>query len=353
MTTTVTVYRSSDASAPVLTGVAGSLLAVLDGCLVNGYGSQTAAGWTKPFSNSGNVGCYQNSAVSGTGFCINVNDNGPGAGGGLEARVTGFKTMSALNTGTGQFPTSAQLAIGIGALVIRKSTAASSTARNWTLIADNTVFYFFAETGDNTSPFTTYPFLFGDIFSYKTNDVNRCIMIGRNIENSNSTTQDPLSALFAASTSFLAQTMFGHYMAGNYTGVGGSIIVGKHIDHAKMGQFGANVSTSGTTGISGNSNVAIGAANSSATGSFPYPNGPDGGLYLSPIWVHHNGWVRGYLKGLWAPCHDRPLNHNDTFSGTNNMSGKSFVVQSIPAPLLSGPILFAGQVHIETSSTWS
>ena len=47
---TVTVYRSTDASAPVLTGVAGAMKAVLDACLVNGYGAKAAAGWSAPFS---------------------------------------------------------------------------------------------------------------------------------------------------------------------------------------------------------------------------------------------------------------------------------------------------------------
>jgi hypothetical protein len=85
--------------------------------------------------------------------------------------------------------------------------------------------------------------------------------------------------------------------------------------------------------------------------NFPYPNGPDGGLYVSPIWVHHSGAVRGYLKGAWAPLHDRPLNHNDTYSGSGNMSGKSFLSQNIPAFISSATL--AGQVHLETSTTWS
>jgi hypothetical protein len=96
--------------------------------------------------------------------------------------------------------------------------------------------------------------------------------------------------------------------------------------------------------------IALGY-NSAGPNNFSYPNGPDGGLYLSPIWIHHSGSIRGYLKGLWAPCHDRPLNHNDTFSGTGNMAGKSFLVQDIPAWVQN--VSQVGQVHIETSNTWS
>ena len=40
---TVRVYKSTDGSAPVLTGQAGSLTTLLDAVLVNGYGAATAA----------------------------------------------------------------------------------------------------------------------------------------------------------------------------------------------------------------------------------------------------------------------------------------------------------------------
>lgn len=41
------IYKHTDASAPQMTSAAGSLLAVLDACLVNGYGAKSAAGWSK------------------------------------------------------------------------------------------------------------------------------------------------------------------------------------------------------------------------------------------------------------------------------------------------------------------
>ena len=47
---TVRVYRWDDASAPVLTGEVGKLAALLKACLVTGYGSKTAAGWSNPYS---------------------------------------------------------------------------------------------------------------------------------------------------------------------------------------------------------------------------------------------------------------------------------------------------------------
>lgn len=353
---TVTVYKSSDGSAPVLTGSVGTLLTVLDAILVNGYGSKAAAGWTKPFANSGNIGCYQNNATDGTGFCLNVNDAGPGAGGAREARMTGFETMSALSTGTGQFPQLSQLGIGIGAVVLRKSTTADATARVWTCIADDTVFYFFAETGDQSSPLAAYPFIFGDFFSYKISDPYRCCIIGRNIENSAAIGNEPFSALLVSATNnFLSSTLIGHFIARHWTGVGGSKQVGKHVDHGKAGMFGSSASSTGVGTIApGNTGTFALGVCKFGFNLIPYPNGPDGGLYLSPIWLHHDNAVRGYLKGLWCPLHDRPINHNDTYSGSGNLSGKSFIAQAIPAAGMTGNnSTDVGQVHIETSTTWS
>ncbi len=358
--TTVTVYRSTDASAPTLTGQAGSLTTLLDAVLVNGYGSQPAAGWTIAFTTTSKRS-YRVSAVDGTGFYLNVDDSAVTTA--KEAYMTGFETMSAFATGTGQFPTSSLLNLGTspaGAVVCRKSTTADSTARAWTIVADDTCFYLFAETGDNTSPLQTFPFMFGDIFSYKSSDAYRCMIIGRNIANSAALMNEGFAQLHSTNVNFLTLTMIGHYMARSWTTAGGAIPFGKHIDHGKMGCFGSNLSLTGTsilTEIGVGSFVCQIGANSIGPAVLAYPNGPDGGLYLSPIWVHHSGSVRGYLKGLWAPLHDRPLNHDDTYSGTGNLSGKSFVVQSIVSSIPNGignvNTALAGQVHIETSSTWS
>ena len=337
--TTVTVYRSSDASAPSLTGQAGGLITVLDACLVNGYGSQANAGWTKAYSGT-NKAAYRNSAVDGTGFYLHIDDTGTNNTA-KEALMTGFEVMSGIDTGTGQFPTSAQLNLFAGSVtggvVCRKSTTADSTVRNWTLVADDTVFHFFAETGDATNPVAAYPFSFGDIFAYKSSDAYRCLIQGRPLANSGNTTTDVWGTFSLVNNTSLTSTLAGHYMPRTWTALGGSVQVGKHTDYFKTGYVNTGGMSYGYT---------------AATNYFPYPNGPDGGLYLAPVWVHHTNAVRGYLKGLWCPCHYLPLNHNDTYSGTGNLSGKSFVVQNIITSNGSN-LGLGGQVHVETSSTWS
>jgi hypothetical protein len=353
MSNTTVIYRSTDTSAPVLEGVNGSLVTLLDACLVNGYGSKAAAGWTIAYTLT-NQRVYRNSTSLGTGFYLNVDDTGSGSGGATESLMTGFQSATAIGTGTGQFPVYGQLNFGIGAVVCRKSSSSSATARAWTLIADPTCFYLFTETGDITNPTMATSFMFGDFFSYSSTDVYNCMIIGRIQENQSGPAYDWScygngfgGNLFSSVMTF---TLPGHFLAANQTGVGSSVNFGKHIDLAKSGYCGCT-SYSGTQYSSVNNTYPLGGATNYQS-ALTYPNPVDNGLYLSPLWIHHNGALRGYFKGLWVPVQAMPLVHNDTFSGSGTMTGKSFVAQYIIANNTNNGFT-PGEFIIETSSTWS
>lgn len=321
---TVRVYKSTDTSAPVLTGVAGSLVALLDAVLVNGYGSMTAAGWTKPY-NATNKGSYRMVTSGNTGFYLDVNDAAPTTA--KEAQMRGYEVMTASATGTNPFPTVAQSSFGA---ICRKSTSADSVARPWFIVADGSCLYIFIDTGDYTSPNYSMGFMFGDIFSYTSGDAYRCVCIGRGTENSALDNYENLPLIQQTATT-LSNALTMHYIARTWTGTGASIGFSKHAS-----LLAASTGGSFTTG--------------STSAQVTYPNGPDSGLELSPIWVAHNAAVRGYLKGLWAPLHYQPLGHGDIFSGTGNMSGKSFLALNIRSSAGSAT---PGQIVVETSDTWS
>jgi hypothetical protein len=273
-----TFYQSTDASAPVLTGADGSLIALLDACLVNGYGAKVAAGWTKPFSSGINKGVYR--AGGGNRFYLNVQDNGPGAGTFKEARAWGYEVATAQDTGTGQFPTAAQLAAGI---IIRKSATADATARAWTLAADDRTFYLFVQTGDSGG--TYLAFAFGDFFSLLTGDGFRTMIVGRATENSAVLTVDNLDLLLNPGAS-PATAMTGHYWPRAFTGLGGAAQFAKRGDANENGA----------------------AVNYVLHGLMPYPNPVDGGLYLSRVYMHETagasgGALRGNMRGFWQFCH--------------------------------------------------
>jgi hypothetical protein len=360
---TVRVYKSTDASAPSLTGQVGSLTALLDAILVNGYGALTAAGWTINQTTTNKRGYKQNltGANNSSGMLLYVDDTASGAGGAKEARVCGFETMSAITpTGTGQFPTSAQSLLGTGQLIIRKSATADATARAWVAVANGQTLYLFVESGDNTAPLATTTFCFGDFKSYKTSDQYAVMIIGRQTENSGSSSADALHAVqFPTSSnvtiSAISTTMYGHYIARNWTGVGGSVKFGKPTDYSRfcaseqavlLGAWTAEGQT-----IAGGGLFALGR--NASTIQWPGPNGPDSALALAPVYLGHNWAIRGYLYGLWHSMHDRPLGHADAITvAGGNLNGKSLLNQAIQAFVNGSANAESGQVLVETSDTW-
>lgn len=150
-------YRSTDSGAPTLNGTPGSLIGLLDACLVNGYGSKASAGWTKDYSGT-NKAVYRPS--HGSRFFMRVLDDGSdGTNGARVARVRGYETMSDVDTGTGPFPTDAQVS---GGLFVGKSSTADSTARPWVVLADGKrVILMIAHHASHTQSYTQS--FFGDL----------------------------------------------------------------------------------------------------------------------------------------------------------------------------------------------
>jgi hypothetical protein len=311
---TVTIYKSTDTSAPSLTGQAGSLITLLDAVLVNGYGSKAAAGWAKSFSGT-NQATYRPGA--GTQFYLHVNDAAPSTA--KEARVWGSETASAVLTGTNLFPTAAQQASGLFA---RKSTTADATARVWVVGADDRTLHMFVATGDSASVYLGWSF--GDFVKLGT-DAYNCQVIARDSENS-ATTTTSVERMALLSTA-LTGTAGGHYVARAYTGVVGALNNGVHADSVKCGAA-----------------AVMGGGGSSA---MQYLNGMDGGLYLSPIWLHETGTqtVRGRMRGLWNFCHNvSAVNDGDTFSGSGSLSGRTFLIIKSAGS--------SGLYVLETSDPW-
>ena len=202
--TSVKHFHSAMVGAPVLSGTAGAMAALLDACLVNGFdvkagtslvvasgiatlsfgGTHSAAvdsvilisgvtgaltalngeqkitaigagfvkfataaadgtaagsvsfkmapiGMLSPFTGT-NVRTYKSADPAGTGMILRVDDTAT-----TSCRVVGYEQMTDINTGTGPFPTAAQMA---GGGYWSKSNAANATAAPWLLIGDGRSF---------------------------------------------------------------------------------------------------------------------------------------------------------------------------------------------------------------------
>lgn len=307
---TVRIYKSTDSSAPVLSGQAGALIALLDAVLINGYGSATPAGWAKAFSGT-NLAAYRPPA-GGNRFYLRIDDTGTTNG-----RGVGYETMSDVNTGTGDFPTAAQVS---GGLYWPKSNTADATARPWIIAATDRMLIMHVSSASTANATNASVCVFGDIKSYKSGDAYGTIHIACIGSTPNSANN------FSALASALSAASNGHFMARTQAQTGTSVTIGKHTDMCK----------SASTPRIGND------------GGLTYPHPPDGGLYMAPLWVHEPIAlaVRGTLPGLWAPLHNKPLEHLDTFSGTGALAGRTFLALKM-YDNNSG-----GECFLEVSDTW-
>lgn len=302
-TSQFTIYQSSDAGAPALNGLTGSLLNLLDTILVGpGYGSKPASGWLKPFPNTGSVGCYQLPNGS-CGLCYHLMDNGPGAGGGTEARLTGWDTISSIFngavTGSNQWPTATQLALGNGAVIARKSVNTTNTARNWIAFADSRSCYFYTQA-EGTSTYVA--FMMGEIYSsvISGSDNYRGVVIGRVGENNSVGAWDRLDIY-----NLIGNATTGHFISRTYTGYSSGQTFGKLGDYAK------------------------GAGAGYLAGGNIYPNPTDGAVYLARVYVHSptDNYIRGYMRGFWHFCHPiASVSDGFRFSGSGDLTGRIFQI---------------------------
>jgi len=278
----------------------------------------THTGWSQPFTPATNQCAYQ--PVAGNQMYLNVNDNGPGAGAAKEARCRSYETMSALDTGTGPFPTAAQLTAGA---IARKSTTADATARAWVLLADDRVFYLFMLSGDAVPSGSYMNLSFGDLFSVQgAGDAYRTMIIGRPTENSGTAANEGFGRQVMASG---VSPLGGHYTARNFAGAAGAV---------QSGKFG-----NAAWGSSTDPGYLI---------SFMQVSSSDGSYLFAPLWWLDGATsTRGRLRGLWHSAVGTPTD-GDTISGTGALSGKTlYLLKQIPN---NGAL--ASMIGLETSDTW-
>ncbi len=310
-----TIIRSTDSAAvsagAILTGNAGSLVAVLDYALV------TVLGWGKAFTAT-NKGVYR--APAGVRHYLDVDDSAPDATAlGRNARIRGYETMSAVGTGTNPFPTVAQVTTCVGLI---KSTATGTTARPWIVVGDDRTFYFFSEAAGTDPPTLsthawTDGFYFGEILSVIVGDLYRTVY------GWNSTVSTFVTALMNPynSTAASTTTVINVNMPRSYTGSGTSL----------WAQPVGNLFSV--------TNLSL------ATGNFTYPNPADSGFYLNVMNVVERGsgttaaaassaatGIRGQLRGVCqSPFNSTGVDDQTTFSGAAGTvwAGKTFIALRI------------------------
>lgn len=352
--TTVKYFDSTMSGAPALSGTAGTLIGVLDACLVNGFGSvtldslvvasnvatgtistghnfamvgatgpvikiegatpsglngewrvtvtsgtvftfatsgisdQTAtgtitakrapAGYSKAVSDT-NKAAYRSDDMAGTRLYVRVDDTTT-----TYARIRGYETMSDVDTGTGLFPTDAQLS---GGGYVYKAIAANSTPRPWKFFSDGRAVYFFIDWASNND--YGGGFYFYDVASYVAGDSFCCGLVCSTV-------------VGHASHMYMLNSVAG-WLARAYTQVGTSI-TSSRCSHSRTSAIGYTSVT------------------------HPYPSPADNSLHLWPVecW-DTDSLPRGLLPGLWNVIHNASVPQDLIVADVPQLPGRSFIVQ--------------------------
>src|SRR5574343_273566 len=373
--TTVKFLHSAMTGAPTLSGTAGAMIALLDACLVNGFGSGTvdsvvvssgvatvtrsaghpfevgsvtlmtgatgswtglngekrvlsktattytfdatgvsdgtatgtithkmaALGFAKPYSGT-NLAAYKSPNILSPGAYLRVDDTGT-----VNARVVGYEAMSDVNTGTGPFPTNAQIS---GGGYWPKAVSADATARSWILVGDDRGFILYLHYGSWNAALTSVSNTsasvhFGDFESVKS--------------------PDPYASSLSCATSSITSSAGASDFS--YCNSSSSTTVASY----------APRSFSGVGSAAGfvRSSLILAGANSgymSGANGILYPNPADNSLHVAPIYLGEapsGSWVyRGKIPGIYfSPMliGTSAFGHRDTVSSVTGLSGRTLL----------------------------
>lgn len=237
---------------------------------------RSPAGFSKAFSGT-NKAAYRSDNIAGTRLYLRVDDSAT-----AYARIRGYETMSDVDTGTGLFPTDAQISGGL-------YTAKPNATRAWALYSDGRLIYIFNEY--NGTNYWDGGFVFGDFGSYLSPDAYGCWLVGATTSN-------------GGNLIYQIQTASSGYIARSYTQLGTAIACGRY-SHGRI---------TSQLGIS--------------SGGQAYPALVGNAIHLWPIEIWEgNSISRGILPGLWNPIHNSNTPHGTLIDSIPNMPNRTFKIQ--------------------------
>lgn len=388
----VKCFSSTQVGSPVLSGSAGTLISLLDTCLVSGFGLQAvsscvvAAGvatltvGSTPSAVAGSIilvagatpsglnGEQRVTAVTGatiafataeangtatgsitvkvapvgwakefTGTNLAVYRSSDVTGTRLRLRVDDTSTTLARVVG---YETMTDVSTGLqafpsavdfsGGLYWHKAQTANATARPWYIVADGRTLYIYLASIDAYVDHGD-AYVFGDIESVRPGEAFTCVLTGSVSAGWNAYNYgDICRADQVIST--------GAYIARSFTSIGGSQ------PFHKISAFCVGAYCSGYSGYS--------------SSDLAYPNGPDNGLITSQVQVLSNSSLRGILPGLLhtpQTCMNL-FNTGDRITGAGNYSGRTLLALRSGGPAnyakSDSTVAGAGVCFLDITGPW-
>lgn len=396
--TSVKHFTSAMPGAPVLTGSAGSLIALLDACLIDGFGLKSATslvvaagiatmtfsggasaavaesvilvsgatptalngeqrvlsatattitfataladgaasgsitfrmaplGWLKPFAAT-NLAAYKSAVPESTGCYLRVNDSDTRV-----ARVVGYESMTDVNTGSGSFPSVAQMS---GGGYWNKSNAAGAVPIGWTIVGDGRTFYIYTSpymgTGTPANDTRIIGSLrgFGDMLSYRAGgDAFACAL---SYKDSLDTSGSQHNGAFDRGADLIIA------MPRGFSGAGGSVLT------TSLPYTGVETAISGADSTLG-----------------VFPNAVDGSLRLSrrflPVAYSSNKTPRCDVPGVYTVPQSAvylAFSHWTLTTGSGPLSGRKLLAMlSTSATASSNPGATDGVSFVDITGPW-
>ncbi len=318
---TIYVCKSEDAGAPVLDGQVGSLVALLDAVLVNGYGSHPGLGWTIEFSDTDRR-VYRMPTVGTSGRCLRVDDTY-----GNYAKVNAYDDMTDIDTGVGGFP-----GTGINRYW-RKSSTTDATARQWAIFSDGAFLHVFLRWHPGGSYSYTYQ-VFGDIAPQLGLSFQPTIFSASGSASEGSpSTQD---------ICILGTTTPDRYDTFSFPSGDGSLSYEnfKSFGNALCGTYIGNGSTVSPT------------TSSAEFHGSPITIAPGYNLYSESPSKMRNRYIAGTLPGLLSPWTDTySFSNGTTYDDLTGGDGKTWMLQRLQFSSGSG-LGSIGSVLIDITGPW-
>lgn len=292
-----TIFRSTDAGAPILTGTAGSFAALMDAVLVSGYGvgaeAKAPLGWVRAFS-AGHKRAYRNSLASGgTGFYWRIDDSNA-----MYVLNSGFHSMTGVDAGVDEF--------AAGGNGWSKSVTANTTPRDWVVIGNDRSIYIFVRNGGGGLRYTGY--FVGDYTC-----LNKAYAFNFGITN---------TKVAAPAAGIMRSSLLS---ASNAYGV-----------------FGAARSFNGAVvgaDMQPRTSLITNQADLGGAGAAPYPYPTTGAMLVSRVMLNSAGYLFGLLPGMWAPEHAGVLTAWTEYSDIAGVPGGRWLAVEAQAGVVAQGLL--------------
>lgn len=386
--------RSTDIGAPVLNGIAGSLITVLDACLVNGYNSRTLTSITR----------------SGATATATFNGHGYAADGLSKIQISGANeteyngTFSIFNVGLNTFDftvtgtpattasgtiTSIVAPLGWGKAFSGTNLAAyrsnEGTSTRLYLRVDDTTdsgksaglrgYETMTDVSIGTGLFpTTLQMATGTVVTkaltnnatsrpwYIVGDGFEFYLFNSHILTADGATLPDIYQLhhFGDMDSEMASDPYGCCLIGPTAleasspgALGGFAFaaVSSTLTAQAGHYFARSYTQTGGAVTAGKNASPLGGAAIGLSGLLTYPQPHNNGLYIAPIFINDTLVVRGQLKGIYQPLHVRPLGHNTLLAAAASPINHRLLAIGTTSSAAT-TTASRGEVHVDIDGPW-